>query len=96
MKLELPLEFHRTCYDKHGVEVNDNDPYVCAKKLVSNRTDKAQYLALSDGRSLYNPREPDKTRKWNFRRIPEIAFNLYIRFLKTTKTTYLVQAQRVL
>ncbi len=94
------MEYKTEYYDEDGNITDNIEDKACAKSLTNLETNKTRYYALSFSGYLYNPLEYEKRkRKLNpikFVQLTEVAFLLYLRFLRSKNKGSLLQAQREL
>ena len=97
--MQEPLEFDGVYYNSFGEEVEKDDPAICAKHLISNRTGNSFYTIKMCSKGIFDPTiDGSIYRKypWKFLKVPVEKFNYYVSFLKTRQKRFLTQAERMI
>lgn len=93
----VPLEFDHIYYNKIGQVVHDEKDAI-AKIIISNQTGIKKYFILSMGNTLYDVQNisPNyRSQSWKMTKVTQDKFDMYIRFLVTTRKVHLTRAQRL-
>lgn len=93
----VPLEFNHIYYNKSGKEVGDESQAV-AKVIISNQTNRKQYFILSMGKTLFDVQcvSPGyNSKSWKMTKVNQEKFDMYLRFLTTTRRVHLTRAERI-
>ena len=73
-------------------------PFICAKSVHNINTKINTYFVLCAGSLIFDPRDKDSRYRsrhhWKMRRVNKSTYNNYIRFLRTSYTSFLHQAER--
>lgn len=91
--------------DNNSICYDENNKRICAKKIIRLNNTIKYLIKTGEDRKLYNPLSIFSQQNKNFletisrnhnafKEVNGMAFNLYLRFLKTKNEAYLHQAER--